>query len=147
MVTNVAPFKDLNPDTPEDQRYKAIARHPDRPDLYLWRGISRESAKQKDWWQDMMHVLRLDPANMTAHFYLAMYYANGKRPDLALQVADRAVQYGHRGLMEFMQVWLLMQAKPAGWEQRMVAILRRMKQGGGPYGQVGAQILQALGLR
>ena len=27
MVTNVAPFKDLNPDTPEDQRYKAIARH------------------------------------------------------------------------------------------------------------------------
>ena len=27
MVTNVAPFKDLNPDTPRDQRYKAIARH------------------------------------------------------------------------------------------------------------------------
>ena len=84
---------------------------------------------------------------MTAHFYLALNYANSKRPGLALQVADRAVQYGHRGLMEFMQVWLLMQAKPAGWQQKMMATLRRMKQGGGAYGQVGAQILQALGQR
>ena len=126
---------------------KVIARHPDRPDLYLWRGFLRMNANRPGWDEDMRQVLRLDPPNRAAHFFLVKYHSDAKRYDRALAVCDRSLRYGKHRLTQYMKALILEVAKPPRWKQRLREVLIDMKRSGGPYAGVATRWLQRLDRR